>query len=104
MQRFWNEHAEWSQATFGTDTERGPLGALRLLEKEAREAQADITDRVEYADCLFLILDAARSSGMSLDDLLDVAFEKLATNKKRTWAVPKFEDMPIKHVRKEKNL
>ena len=29
MQKFWNEHAEWSQATFGTDAVRGPLGALR---------------------------------------------------------------------------
>ncbi len=99
MQKFWNEHAEWSQATFGTDAVRGPLGALRHLEKEAREAQADITDRVEYADCLLLTLDAARRAGMSLDDLLDTAFEKLAVNKQRTWQKPTSDDMPIEHAR-----
>ena len=115
-QQFWNEQAEWSEATFGKSSERGPLGALKHLEKEAREAQAEakwILDnpgkfdgllektgelRVEIADCLFLALDAARRSGMTLDELLDVAFAKLEVNKNRKWQRPT-DDGPVEHVR-----
>ena len=96
--QFWYAQAEWSQATFGADNVRGPLGALKHLEKEAREAQADITDLVEYADCLFLTFDAARRAGLTLDKLLDIAFEKLEKNKKRTWNKPT-SDEPVEHVR-----
>lgn len=105
-QEFWNQHSEWSQKTFGTDTERGPLGALKHLEKEAREAQGEATDpcdifnlREEIADCMFLTFDAARRSGMTLDMLLDEAFIKLAKNRKRVWAKPTAGDEPIEHVR-----
>lgn len=105
-QDFFNQHAEWSQATFGTDAERGPMGALKHLEKEAREAQGEATDpcdmlnlREEIADCLFLTFDAARRSGMTLEMLLDEAFIKLAKNRKRVWAKPTAGDEPIEHVR-----
>lgn len=37
---FWLAHAEWSRATFGCDTKKGPLGALKHLEKEVGEARA----------------------------------------------------------------
>ena len=61
-QRFWDALAEWSQATFGTDAERGAIGPLKHLEKEAREAQ-EALDPIEIADCLLLVFDAARRSG-----------------------------------------
>jgi hypothetical protein len=64
----WDRQAEWSQATFGTDAERGPTGPLKHLEHEAREAQAAPDDPSEYADCFLLILDAARRSGMTCGD------------------------------------
>jgi hypothetical protein len=54
----------WSQATFGSDEVRGPIGALRHLEKEAKEAQDATGDIVEYADCLLLLLDASRRGGV----------------------------------------
>lgn len=109
-QEFWNQHAEWSQATFGTDAERGPLGALRHLEKESREAQDEAIAvsalkispthlREEIADCLFLTFDAARRSGMTLDTLLDTAFAKLKINRGRVWQKPAQSDMPVEHVR-----
>jgi len=103
-QRFWNEHSEWSQRTFGTDQERGPLGALKHLEKEAREAQSEVGEchaelQEEIADCLFLTFDAARRAGMTLDSLLDTAFAKLEKNKTRVWAKPATGDEPIEHVR-----
>ena|SRR5271157_239384 len=105
-QQFWDEQAAWSQATFGIDLERGPLGALKHLEKEAREAQAEVPLRhissielkEEIADCLFLTFDAARRSKMTLDTLLDIAFAKLAKNKKRVWGKP-ISDEPVEHVR-----
>ena|ERR1035437_2410915 len=98
-QEFWNEHSEWSQATFGTDAERGPVGALKHLEKEAREAQAKPEDLEEYADCLFLTFDAARRAGLTLDALIDQAFVKLAKNRKRRWVVSENPDEPIEHER-----
>lgn len=104
-QQFWDEHAEWSQKTFGTDEERGPLGALKHLEKEAREAQNEVNGvrgnyklHEEISDCLFLTFDAARRAGMTLDCLLDVAFRKLAKNKTRVWDKPN-GDEPVEHVR-----
>lgn len=109
-QEFWNEHAEWSQATFGTDQERGPLGALKHLEKEAREAQGEVAVveltkgynnklHEEIADCLFLTFDAARRAGMTLDTLLETAFAKLEKNRRRVWQKPTTGDEPIEHVR-----
>lgn len=93
-----SELSEWSQATFGTDAERGPLGALKHLEKEAREAQADPTDVAEYADCLILTLDAARRAGFKPLELFRAAYQKLQVNKARTWPKPT-SDEPVEHVK-----
>ena len=49
-QQFWNEQGEWSQKTFGLDSERGPLGPLKHLEKEAREGQEQVLLRKAYGD------------------------------------------------------
>ena len=38
FEEFCKELGEWSQATFGLDTERGPKGPLLHLQKEAIEA------------------------------------------------------------------
>ena len=92
------EQAEWSQATFGTDEERGPLGALLHLEKEAQEAQACPDDASEYADCLLLILDAARRAGFGTNELLQHTYDKLQVCKKRNWPKPK-PDQPVEHIR-----
>lgn len=93
-----NDQSEWSQATFGTDQERGPMGALRHLEKEAREAQAAPHDIEEYADCFLLILDAARRAGISPQHLIEAAQAKMAINRQRTWPRP-IDDQPVEHVR-----
>ncbi len=80
---------KWSEATFGSDRERGPLGALRHLEKEAREAQQAVGTpeiRMEMADCFLLILDASRRAGISAGDLIQAAMEKQAINRRRTLA------------------
>lgn len=92
------DQADWSQATFGTDQDRGPLGALRHLEMEAREAQDSPTDAEEYADCFLLILDAARRAGISPGQLIEAAQRKMIINRQRTWPRP-VDDNPVEHVR-----
>jgi Protein of unknown function (DUF550) len=92
------DQSDWSQATFGTDRERGPLGALRHLEKEARETQDAPNDVEEYADCFLLILDAARRAGISPQQLIEAAQHKMVVNRQRTWPRP-VDDQPVEHVR-----
>ena len=88
--------SEWSQKTFGTDAERGPIGALKHLEKEAREAQENPKDTSEYADCLLLILDASRRAGINVTQLIDAAAQKMIVNMARKWPKPN-GDMPVEH-------
>lgn len=95
------DQADWSERTFGSDSIRGPLGPLKHLEKEAREAQACPTDLKEYADILILLLDSSRRAGFTPLDLIDAAIAKMVENKAREW--PAFDpaklDEPTEHVR-----
>lgn len=96
------DQSDWSQKTFGSDAERGPLGVVRHLEKEAREAQAAIDSqdafREEMADCLLLVLDAARRGKIKVMQLIKAAQAKMKINKSRTWPKPT-SDEPVEHVR-----
>lgn len=92
------DQSEWSQATFGSDQERGPLGALRHLEREAREVQADPGNAEEYADCFLLILDAARRAGLSPLELIRASSQKMDINRARKWPRP-VDDHPVEHIR-----
>lgn len=94
------DHAKWSQETFGSDADRGPLGALRHLEKEAREAQDRFDEPEEYADCFLLILDASRRAGIKPMQLVEAAQRKMEINKSRKWPTPT-DDMPVEHVREQ---
>lgn len=84
----WNQISDWSQRTFGIDSERGPVGVLKHLKKEADEAIADPKDLKEYADCLILILDASRRAGFEMEQLFEAALEKIELNKIRTYPKP----------------
>jgi hypothetical protein len=98
---FWANQSEWSQLTFGTDSERGPVGGLRHLIKEADEAIRSIGTPEflgEIGDCFALTLDAARRGGVSLSKLIEQVNRKLAINKKRTWQ-KLTSDEPVEHVR-----
>lgn len=87
---------EWSRKTFGSDQERGPIGPLKHLKLEADEA-IQSNERDEYADCLLLILDAARRAGFTYDYLIDVTLQKLAVCRERTYPKPA-SDEPAHHV------
>jgi hypothetical protein len=95
---FWKAQAEWSQRTFGTDAERGPAGPLKHLAKEAAEALDKPKDLMEFVDCLFLVCDATRRAGFTVDQLIFAAWEKLEINKRRQWQKPT-SDEPVEHVR-----
>jgi len=92
----WDELSEWSQETFGSDQERGPIGALEHLKLEADEA-IESGEKDEYADCLILILDAARRRGLTWDNFMDVTLEKLKVCKTRVYPKPRI-DKPAHHI------
>lgn len=102
LQEFWNDHAEWSQKTFGLDSVRGPEGPLNHLAKEVQEALAKPDDPGEYADLLLLTFDAARRSGLTFGQLIGAARSKLHVNKARRWGKPN-ADGSVEHVRDGSN-
>jgi hypothetical protein len=117
--QFWDAQAEWSQATFGKDGERGPKGALKHLAMEVlvellgidkAKAKAFLDaetagvepsrDLYEYVDSQLLLFSAARRAGHSFRGLVEACWIKLGINKRRKWqrAAP---GEPSEHVRDE---
>lgn len=101
-----HDQSKWSQATFGTDAERGPVGALKHLQKEVTEVIAawgatpfaSESVRDEFADCLLLLLDSSRRAGLKPLELIRAAQAKMLVNKAREW--PKTTgDVPTEHVK-----
>ena len=92
-----NEHAEWSQATFGNV---GPIGPLKHLSKEALEAAAEPADLSEWADMQFLLWDAQRRNGITDEQITQAMIKKLAVNKQREWPEPK-DGEPRLHIKEQ---
>lgn len=99
LYEFWKQQAAWSEATFGTTAERGPLGPLKHLVKEVQEVIKDPTDIVEFADCLFLIFDSARRAGFTYEQFVEAAWKELEINKARKWQPIVSGDEPVEHDR-----
>ena len=76
---------EWSSATFGDASVRGPEGPLNHLRKEIDEIIADPDDITEFADAYMLVSDAASRAGHKMSEVCDAAVDKLEVNKRRTW-------------------
>jgi hypothetical protein len=91
------QHAEWSNATFGNV---GPIGPLKHLAKEALEAVAKIDDLLEWADIQFLFWDALRRAGISDQQLVEAMEAKLPILKARQWPEPK-DGEPRFHIKAE---
>jgi hypothetical protein len=88
MLDFFERQREWSYETFGPPEIRGPVGPLKHLEKEAKEAyqEQDLEKRKEeIIDCLFLSFDAAHRAGMGYSEISRIAMAKLKKNKGRKW-------------------
>lgn len=92
-----NEHAKWSQATFG---DVGPVGPLKHLGKEALEAAAEPDDLSEWADMQFLMWDAQRRAGITDEQITQAMIDKLAVNKQREWPEPK-DGEPRLHIKEQ---
>jgi hypothetical protein len=92
------DHAEWSQATFGNDSERDHKGPLAHLRKEIAEIEAAPHDGSEWADGFLLLLDASRRAGFPASVLVQEATAKLKINKGREWGKPN-EDGSVEHIR-----
>lgn len=94
-------HADWSRETFGSDAERGPVGPLKHLAKEAI-AFAEVDDagnlKVELADILLLLLDASRRAGVKPMQLIEAAQAKMLVNRQRRWNQASSTE-PVEHVR-----
>lgn len=100
LEAFWTAHAEWSTATFGTPTERGPVGPLKHLAKEVEEAIATPDDLMEYADLFLLTCDATRRAGFTCEQLMDAAWAKLAICRARKWPKTAATEA-VEHVRED---
>ena len=96
----------WSNRTFGSEAERGPIGPLKHLVKEALvellgydekavnnllllpHDRHGVEDLDEYADLQILVNDAVRRAGYSWAELMTAADAKQAKNETRTYPKP----------------
>ena len=87
LEFLFNDIAAWSNATFGDESERGPVGPLKHIVKEIEGELLphDPKDVIELADVLILLLDATRRAGYDATQLVTAAITKMAINKKRTY-------------------
>lgn len=96
------DQKEWSEKTFGSYMERGPVGPLKHIMKECQEAVDDPTDIEEYADILILWLDSVWRAGFGLLPVIKAAQKKMEVNKTRKFSAPT-ADEPMEHVRDGSN-
>lgn len=98
--RLIEDQARWSQKTFGSDDERGPLGAIRHLRKEVDEIEANPDDPEEYADALLLLMDAGRRAGFSFATIVYEAAAKQTVNERRQWPAITSDnaEQPVEHI------
>lgn len=94
-QRMQDEIGVFTEKTFPGATAKSK--ALHLAE-EAQEAANDPSDVIEWADCMILLLDGARRSGFSTDDLFQAVTKKMEINKRRKWQ-PADENGVFHHVK-----
>lgn len=82
LQKLEDVRSKWAAKTFPSATTQS---ALHHLKEEIKEVEADPTDVMEYADMLMLVMEAARLSGFSADDILKAFAQKHEINKSRIW-------------------
>lgn len=94
----WDEFQEdtqaWARRVFPDQTLSGKFAHLmdELIEITERP-----DDRSEWADALILLLDAAALAGLTAEQLLDAAIEKMAVNRERQWGEAD-EDGIVRHI------
>lgn len=111
MLELWIAQREWSEKTFGTPAERGPIGPLRHLGKEVGEAIEAIVDlkpeddvREEMADIFILAMDSAQRAGFGYHEIMRAIDKKQEKNRARTWPTGVPSDQPVEHVPQQLEL
>lgn len=94
----FNDIQQWSAVTFGPRAVRGPIGPLKHLRREAKEAIAAPGDIKEYADCIILIIDACWRAGFTPSQMEAAVNLKVAENKLRTYPMPNGDEIS-EHVK-----
>ena len=96
------DHAFFSQKTFGSDDDVGPLGPIKHLHEETGEILDAPTDPIEYVDMMFLTADSIRrflhQINMNPYDFVRHARAKLSILELRKWPEPK-DGEPRKHIK-----
>ena len=85
INQFIRDRNEFSNKTFGSPLVRDCSYPLVHLKDEIQELLDAPDDKMEWADCTLLLLDAAWRKGYSLEDLIEFSIKKLEINKKRKW-------------------
>jgi hypothetical protein len=80
------EIGTWQDQTFGSGAMVPIDWPIKHLAEEVGELLSEPHDAAEYADCLILLLCAARIAGYGADDLLRACWAKHAINRERAWA------------------
>ena len=92
----WDFLKWWSQKTFGSDDERGPIGPLKHLVKEIETELLppnDPTDINELADVLILLVDATRRAGHTMENLSHAAISKCVVLSERKYQRPRGDEI-----------
>ena len=92
-----NEIAAFTDKTFGH--QKSAVPKLHHLREEVGELIEAPHDRLEWADCMILLMDAAKKNGYQMDDLCTFVQEKMEINRGRTWGDPD-ENGVRRHVKK----
>ena len=95
----FNMVTEWQEATF---PEQPTMAKISHLASELSELVDDIienrkTKRLEFADCFILLFGAAKSEGLSYEDICNAIDEKHDINVSRFWGNPD-ENGVIRHI------
>ena len=93
-QKVQDDIGEFTDKTFGHSTVESKMTHLR---EELDEVIADPQDELEWADCMILLLDAARRQGFSMDDLQQAINKKMTINRARKWGNAD-ENGVVKHI------
>lgn len=118
FQELQDQQHEWSNKTFGKNRDgTGQLfhlreevdeviDACRATQEKMAKNPSSLTaiskklneERFEFADCFLLLIDAAASRGMKMEQLLEYAKAKQEINQKRKWGKPD-ENGVVNHVK-----
>jgi len=90
-----NDIADFTDNVFG---QSNPVSKLHHLQEEVAELIEEPEDTLEWADCMILLIDAAKKAGHDMDDLYGFIQAKMDINKKRKWSAPD-ENGVVRHVK-----